>query len=216
MDLFNRWSEASEHVDLLGEDAYREQLVQVLSRVVPRDCAAARFGCTRRMDRSCQEPEVCAQDPPPGAGEAVHREGPRPGGCDHYVGWWGDSFALRISFGAGDRHRAVQWDRRLWIDGLPIADDQTLDECGHWLDDRFFVILAEGPDDHPAQSFGWDSLASTIRSVVVHDADRGSTVVLVPAAEERWTNPAVVRNGDVLLIYPDRVGGAPDRTLRVF
>ncbi|WP_106317778.1 hypothetical protein [Actinoplanes italicus] len=215
VDLFNRWTESSEHVEMLGEDAYREQLVRLLSRAVPRDCAASGFGCTRRIDRSCREPEICSQNPPATAGEAVHREGPLPGGCDRYFGWWGGSSVLRVAFSAGDRHRAVHWDGRLWIDGLPIADDQTLDEYGRWLDDRFFVILAEGPPDHPAQTFTWDTPVSTIRSVVVHDADQGSTTVLTPTAEETWTNPTVVRNGAVLLIHPDQAGSAPDRTLPV-
>ncbi|GAB7051507.1 hypothetical protein [Catenuloplanes indicus] len=216
VDLFNRWHEAGEHVALLGEAAYREQLVRTLSRAVPRDCAAARFGCTRRMDRACRNPEICAQDPLPGTGAAVHREGPVPGGCDHYVGWWGDSYGLRVAFSAGDRHRAVQWDRKLWIDGAPIAAEQSLDEYGAWLDERFFVILAEGPDDHPDQAYIWDSPVSAIRSLVVHDADRAATLVLVPTAGERWTNPTVVRDGDVLLVHPDRDGGAADRTLPVY
>lgn len=215
VDLFNRWNEYSEHVALLGEDVCREQLLELLSRVAPRDCAASRFGCTRRIDRSCREPGICSQDPDPRVGGAVFREGPMPGGCDHYAGRWGDSLVVRVSFSAADRHRAVGWGGSLWIDGLPVADDQILDESGQWLDDRFFVILAEGPADHPAQSFTPGSLVSTILSVVVHDADRKVTTVLVPRADEEWTNPVVVRDGDVLLIYPAEPGDAPDRTLPV-
>ncbi|MEU4623303.1 hypothetical protein AB0G04_25445 [Actinoplanes sp. NPDC023801] len=204
VDLFNRWNESSEHVALLGEDAYREQLVQVLSRVVPRDCAASGFGCTRRIDRRCREPETCSQDPSGDAGEAVHREGPLPGGCDHYYGWRGDEDPLRVRFSAGNRHRAVEWDGRIWIDGVPIAEDHILDEYGDWLDDRFFVTSARTFDE-----------ASTTRSVIVHDADRGSTVIVVPTVHEKWTKPTVVRDGGVLLVYPDRTGGAPARTLPV-
>ncbi|MEU4624788.1 hypothetical protein AB0G04_33055 [Actinoplanes sp. NPDC023801] len=149
------------------------------------------------------------------AAEAARREGPVPGGCADYYGWWGDGFTLRITFGPGDRHCAIQWDRSLWIDGIAIAEHETLDDYGMWLDDRFFVIAAEGPNDHPAQSFVWDSLVSTIRSLVVHDAGQGTTIVLVPTPGERWTDPTVSRDGDVLLIHPDRSGGPPARTLPI-
>ncbi|MEV4280698.1 hypothetical protein [Actinoplanes xinjiangensis] len=204
VDLFNRWVESSEHVALLGEEAYREQLLQSLSRVAPRDCAAAGFGCTRRSDRPCREPEICAQNPSADTGETVHREGPLPGGCDHYYGWRGDDDPLQVYFSAGSRHRAVAWDGRIWIDGDPLAEDHAFAYGGDWLDDRFFMALGQKRDE-----------SMTISSVVVHDADRRSTVILVPTVEETWTQPTVVRDGGVLLVYPDRTGGAPDRTLPI-
>ena len=203
VDLFNRWDEHSEHVALLGEDAYREQLVQVLSRVAPRDCAASGFGCTRRSDRRCQAPEICSQDPAADADEAVSREGPLPGGCDHYYGWQGDD-PVEVRFSAGNRHRAVEWDGRIWINGALIAHDAISSDRGEWIDDRFFVISGSGFDALPAA-----------RSLLVYDADRRSRTVLVPAAPEKWTNPRVVREGDVLLVYPDRTSDTPDRTLPV-
>ncbi|MEU4690522.1 hypothetical protein [Actinoplanes sp. NPDC023714] len=215
VDLFTRWKEAGALVDLLGEDVYRDQLVRLLSRVDPRDCAAAGFGCTRRLDRSCQGPQICSRDPSAEAAGAAGREGPVPGGCDTFYGWWDGSYPVRVAFSPGDRHRAVHWDRDLWIDGAAVAGDQTLDDYGSWLDERFFVIAAEGPDDHPAQSYVWDSLYSTIRSLVVHDADRGTTLILVPTPEERWTQPEAVRDGDRLLIHPDGPGGEPDRVLPI-
>ncbi|MEU8241317.1 hypothetical protein AB0C07_23980 [Actinoplanes missouriensis] len=219
VELYTRATARDEYQYLLGDDAYREQLIGILGRAQPRDCAAARFGCTRRSDRACRGPEICSQDRSPDDRE-VHREGPLPGACDTFYGDLGPEERLRVAFSAGERHRAVLWhDRvltgRLWIDGVPVGADVFLGEWGRWLDDRFYVIEVNGPDDHPEQEYGFGG--AVINSVLIHDADRSSSRVLEPTADERWTTPWVVREGDELLVFPDRqaaeAGASPDRTL---
>ncbi|MEU4427960.1 hypothetical protein AB0F81_45680 [Actinoplanes sp. NPDC024001] len=216
LEVFTRWNEADEYLYLLGDAAYRDHLVGLLSRAVRRDCAAAGFGCTRRSDRSCHGPEVCAREPAAVPGQ----EGPVPGGCDTYTGFWGNHLRLHVRFSAGDRHRAVVWvdDReatRLWVDGVPVGEQETIDPYGRWLDDRFYVVEVGGPDEHPEQDYTMGELVTVITSVLIHDADRVRTTVLVPEAHEIWIGPRVVRRGDVLEIYPDRDATAPDRTLPI-
>lgn len=64
---------------------------------------------------------------------------------------------MRFS-GGEDRHRAVFCRDtagsavRLWVDGVPVGSGGGLDSYGHWLDGRFLVVQAEGPDCHPLQS----------------------------------------------------------------
>jgi hypothetical protein len=220
VEVLTRWQQADEYLDLLGDVAYREQLVQVLSRAVARDCAAAGFGCTRRSDRSCQGPEVCAQDPVADPG----REGPVPGGCDTFTGTWGDHLQVWVGFSAGHRHSAVMWwdDRDrvlLWVDGTPVGEQHTLDRYGHWISDRHFVVQVQGPQEHPAQAYAIGSLVTTVRSVLIHDAEQAVTQLLEPRSDETWTDPSIVRHGDELRVYPDRTavvaGAPPDRTLPI-
>ncbi|MEU4563229.1 hypothetical protein AB0F72_33030 [Actinoplanes sp. NPDC023936] len=224
VELYTRATAEDEYRYLLGDDAYRRQLIQILARVAPRDCAAARFGCTRRMDRACRGPEICSQDRPAGADGTpdgrVRREGPLPGACDTFYRETYAGERVRVEFSAGDRHRAVTWTDdqvrvRLWIDGVRVGERIRLGEWGRWLDDRFYVIEVDGPDDHPEQDYGFGG--SVINSVLIHDADRSSDRVLEPGPGERWTTPWVVRAGDELLIFPDRqaaeAGASPDRTL---
>ncbi|WP_433831546.1 hypothetical protein ACQP2E_13795 [Actinoplanes sp. CA-015351] len=212
VELFTRWQEADEYRYVLGDDAYQMQLIEILTRARPRDCAAAGFGCTRRMDRACSGPSICSRDPLPAAGDDPHREGPVPGGCDSFHG--GDD--LRVRFSAGDRHKAVQWSMSLWINGVRVGAGLRLASRGWWLDDRFFVVPAEGPDEHPAQEYTMGDLVSVIQSVLIHDAASSTTQVLVPGPAELWTDPWVVRDGDELHVYPDRdTGRAPDRTLTI-
>lgn len=99
----------------------------------------------------------------PPAAEAVsrgEREGPVPGACAGFHGFR-DDFEVHIRFsGAGDRHRTVFWRdtarpaTRLWVDDAPVGWGAGLDSYGHWLDGRFLVVQAEGPDSHPRQSYG--------------------------------------------------------------
>ncbi|WP_229073422.1 hypothetical protein [Actinoplanes sp. DH11] len=213
VELFTRSHEARDYLELLGEEAYRAQALALLSRARRRDCAAAGLGCSRRLDRSCQAPEVCAADP---AGPLTAR-GPAPGGCDSY--WWStDARTVTVYFTADDRHRAILWYERqegvrLWVDGTAAGADQTLDTYGRWLDDRFFVVGCEGPQDHPAQEYTMGSLVSTIQSVLVHDAGSGTTRVFEPGPDERWTDPTVRRRDNQLLIFADRQKETPDRVI---
>ncbi|GLW31106.1 hypothetical protein [Actinoplanes regularis] len=206
LELFTRRNESDEYRHLLGADAYRDQVVEVLSRAQPRDCAAAGFGCTRRIDRACRGPEICSQDRAAGPDDRVHREGPLPGACDSFHLELPEGH-VRIGFSAGDRHRAVLWwesslGTMLWIDGTRIGRDLTLDTSGRWLDDRFYLTHAAGPEDHPAQAYEPGGLSSRIRSVLLHDADRSSTRLLSPNPDELWTDPWIVRDGESLLVYP--------------
>jgi hypothetical protein len=198
--LAERCRASDEYREMLGADAYQEQLLELLARAGRRDCAAAGLGCTRRLDRSCREPAVCVQDP-----AALVSEGPAPGGCDTYHG--GDDLVVRFS--PGDRHRAVLTRQpvALWIDGVPVITDQTMDFHGRWLDDRHFAVQCEGPDEHPAQSYGMGPLFSKILTLLIVDADQGTTTILVPGPEDLWTAPWPEWNGDGWTVRPDRDNG---------
>ncbi|MFF3416028.1 hypothetical protein ACFYW9_15235 [Streptomyces sp. NPDC002698] len=222
-ELLAWWQQAR---DGMSREAYGERLAALLSAASPRDCAAAGFGCTRRMDRVCREPSVCRLDPvAPSAAEEVsrgEREGPVPGACGGFHGFRGD-FEVHVRFsGDGDRHRAVLWrdtagsEVRLWVDGVPVGSGAVLDSYGHWLDGRFLVVRAEGPDGHPLQSYGPGTLVTGIVSVLIHDAVHGSTRMLVPEPHERWTDPQVALAGETLRVYATReavAADAPDRIL---
>jgi hypothetical protein len=206
VELLTRRNESDEYQYFLGVDAYREQLVQVLSRAQPRDCAAAGFGCTRRIDRACRGPEICTRDRADGPGDRVRREGPVPGACDSFYLEFGQGGHVWAEFSAGDRHCAVLWwesspGGMLWVDGTRVGQDQTLDGSGRWLDGRFYTVQAVGPEDHPSQEYVMGSLVSRIKSVLLHDAERSSTRLLAPSLEEIWTDPWIVRDGESLLVY---------------
>lgn len=221
LELFTRWNEGDEYRYLLGADAYRDQLVDVLSRAQPRDCAAAGFGCTRRIDRVCRGPEICSRGRAGDADDRVHREGPLPGACDSFYLDLGQGHVW-VEFSAGDRHRAVLWwesapGGMLWVDGARVGQDQALDVAGRWLDDRFYAVQAAGPQDHPAQDYELGSLGHRIRSVLLHDAERSSTRLLTPGPGELWTDPWMVRDGDSLVVYAkvgDVEAGIPPTRIR--
>ncbi|MFH0179140.1 hypothetical protein ACIA6D_42615 [Streptomyces cacaoi] len=219
-ELLIQWQRARDGMRRIGRDAYAERLVALLSAASARDCAAVGFGCTRRMDRVCREPSVCRLDPavPSAAEEASRgeREGPVRGACAGFHGSWAD-FEVHVRFSGGDdRHRAVFWHDmaasavRLWVDGVPVGAGADLDSYGHWLDGRFLVVAAEGPDDHPRQSYGPGLLVTRIVSVLIHDAAHGSTRTLVPGPHERWTDPQVVLAGESLRVYATREARAAD------
>jgi hypothetical protein len=217
LDLFARWQQAGEFLALLGPDGYRQSLLELLSRAEPRDCAAAGFGCTRRVDRACRAPEVCSLDP--GAGPP--REGPVPGACDAFWGYYGNDLRLQVRFSGRSGHRAVSWTdgqdpARLWVDGVPVGPEHVLESSGYWVGGRFFVADAQGPDEHPAQRYVPGELVTTILSVLIHDAEERSTLLLVPEPHELWTDPCVRHHGGILYVYPDpaaRDADRPDRRL---
>jgi hypothetical protein len=223
LDLLTRWHEAGDYMYLLGNDAYRETMVELLSRAAPRDCAAAGFGCTRRIDRACRAPDVCSQEPAPDVVGDGPREGPVPGACGGFYGNYGDNLRIWIRFSARNRHRAVFWvdDRdpvMLWVDGLPVGREHWLDTLGYWVGDRFLVVEVQGPEAHPAQRYVISALVTAIVSVLIYDAELSSTLLLVPEPDELWTDPRVVRHGDALDIYPDLAAldaGKPDRSLSI-
>lgn len=225
-ELFAWWRQAGDGTRRVGREAYGERLAALLSAASPRDCAAAGFGCTRRMDRVCREPSVCRLAPAaPSAAEEDsrgEREGPVQGACGGFHGFRGD-FEVHVRFsGVGDRHRAVFWRdmpgsaTRLWVDGAPVGSGAGLDSYGHWLDGRFLVVQAEGPDSHPRQSYGPGTLTTGIVSVLIHDAAHGSTRMLIPEPHEGWTDPQVVPAGDTLRVYATRealAADVPDRIM---
>ncbi|MFF1442491.1 hypothetical protein [Streptomyces sp. NPDC058295] len=224
-ELLVWWQQARDGMRQVGRDAYGERLVALLSAASARDCAAAGFGCTRRIDRACRAPSVCRLDPAvPSVAEEVprgEREGPVPGACGGFHGSWGD-FEVHVRFSGGDdRHSAVFWHDmaasavRLWVDGVPVGAGVGLDSYGQWLG-RFLVVQAEGPDDHPRQSYGPGLLVTGIVSVLIHDVAHGSTQTLIPGPHERWTDPQVVLDGETLRVYASREARAadvPDRIL---
>ncbi|MDH6538637.1 hypothetical protein [Streptomyces sp. SPB4] len=215
------WADAAEQTERLGEDGYRERLGELLSRLSPRDFAALGFGCTRRIDRACREPQTCSQDPdPPPAGSApLPRHGPVAGACS---GFWDcySRFAVRAAFSADDGHLAVtvqgQWSTvMLWVDGIRVEAPNSLDETGYWVDDRFYVTEMAAPDDHPLQGHvGMGAIA--VLSLVIHDVATATTHVLDPEPHQNWSCPvAALRDGEWRL-YPTleaRDADHPDRVL---
>ncbi len=205
----------------LGEDAYRERLGELLSRLAPRDFAALGLGCNRRIDRSCREPETCSLDPvPPAPGEKpVERHGPVAGACSAFVDCY-SPFAIRADFTADDRHRAVvvEGDRSgamLWVDGIRVHAPDYLDETGYWVDDRFYVTEMVGPHDHPLQGIPAMGSMADVLSLVIHDVTTATTHVLDPEPHESWTDPVAWRVNGEWHVFPDREAAAarhPDRT----
>ncbi|MEU2158842.1 hypothetical protein ABZ532_28180 [Streptomyces sp. NPDC019396] len=222
-DLIVWWWYESELRRRLGDRTYQDHFARLLAQASPRDCAALSLGCTRRTDRSCRGPETCALDPDLSAERLRHRTGPVPGACDSFCDF--DGVALHIDFTSDDRHRAVVMRDQerggrmsLWVNGVPAAHGASLDWGGYWLDDRHYVIQAEGPDGHPEQALAMGTLCCAIMSLVIHDAELAETRVLVPEPTELWNYPQVRRHGDTLHVYADpeaAEAGRPDRVLPV-
>uniref|UniRef100_A0AAU2JI20 Uncharacterized protein n=1 Tax=Streptomyces sp. NBC_00049 TaxID=2903617 RepID=A0AAU2JI20_9ACTN len=223
VDLIHWWFDEAELTALVGEDRYVERLGELLSQASARDIAAMGLGCTRRVDRACRFAEVCSQDPvvPPGEKLASHRHGEVPGACSSFI----DCFSkheIDVTFADGDRHRSVLLFRdhpgeaRLWVDGVRVGEGEWLDKGGFWEGERFFTIRIEGPEDHPEQGIGaMGNQLCTIVSLLIHDAQRGTTRILVPEATESWTDPVLAVRDGAGWVYPTRearaAGGAPDR-----
>ncbi|MFD5424403.1 hypothetical protein [Streptomyces sp. NPDC127084] len=222
-DLMVWWWYESDLRRLLGDRTYQDRFAALLAQAAPRDCAALSLGCTRRTDRSCRAPETCALDPDLSVRRLRNRTGPVPGACDGFVDF--RAFELFIDFTSDDRHRAVVMRNNeiggrlsLWVNGVPAAHGPSLEWGGYWLDDRHYVIQAEGPEDHPAQTHTMSTLCCTIISLIVHDAERAETQLLEPEATELWTDPRVRRHGDALHVYADAEAaeaGRPDRVLPI-
>jgi hypothetical protein len=218
------WWDGGDIRSRIGDMPYQERLVDLLSRASPRDCAAMGLGCTRRIDRSCREPETCGQDPIglSSAGAAAYRVGPVPGACGSFVDCWSD-LGLHVEFSGDDRHRAVhmrdrnRWgDVGVWVDGVRLMVDACLDQSGYWVGDRFYVLQAAGPEDHPDQEIAFGLLGYRILSLVIHDARRRTTRVFVPDPSETWTHPSVRLESDQLHLYADEAavtGDRPDRSV---
>ncbi|MEU5532216.1 hypothetical protein [Streptomyces sp. NPDC020362] len=99
-----------------------------------------------------------------------------------------------------------------------MAEGAALEHSGYWADERFHVVQAAGPENHPEQGLATGNLGCSILSLVVHDAERATPQVLVPGTEETWTCPVLRVDGDRLLVYPDdqaHEAGLPDRVLPI-
>ncbi|WP_405828663.1 hypothetical protein [Streptomyces sp. NBC_00105] len=225
-DLLHWWSDEADLTALVGEHRYVERLAELLSQAAPRDVAAMGLGCSRDVERSCRFAETCSLDPvvPPGGKIAGHRNGAVPGACTSFIDCW-SRHEIDVTFTAGDRHRSVLLFRggpseaRLWVDGVRVGEDELLDKGGHWVEERFFVIQVEGPEDHPRQGLGHiGAQLYAIVSLLVHDAERHTTRVFVPDRTEHWTDPVLrVRNGTGYVYATPEADAAdtPDREFPV-
>ncbi|MGW1894409.1 hypothetical protein ACWCP6_29835 [Streptomyces sp. NPDC002004] len=226
VDLLVWWrDEGNDLLALVGPGRYRDRLAELLSRAAPRDVAAMGIGCTRRIDRPCRDPRTCSQDPADGPQDRTrYRMGPVPGACSDFKDCW-SAYGIDVEFTASDRHRAVHIQDPsefsmvgLWVDGVRVAEGVSLEQSGYWADERFYVVQAEGPEDHPEQSPVMGNLGYHVLSLVVHDVERAATRMLVPEATETWTDPMLLVDGDTLCVYPDpkaRAAGRPDRVIPV-
>ncbi|MEV4316787.1 hypothetical protein [Actinocrispum sp. NPDC049592] len=222
VELFTWWYEADGYVGLVGEEAFRDHVVDLLCRASRRDCAAAGLGCARRVDRACPQPAVCGQDPRADMRGADRERGPVPGACGTFHGYWRD-VGLRVFFSDDDRHRAVFWRTGnnppgLWVNGNQVHADVTIESWGYWVGDRFFVVSAEGPAGHPEQVYGPGELVTKIVSLLIFDAHHASSQLLVPRSTENWETPRVVLHETALSVYANRdacTAGKADRVLPV-
>ncbi|MEV7417424.1 hypothetical protein [Streptomyces sp. NPDC089919] len=217
------WSRADDLTALIGAERYEERLVELLGAAAPRDLAALGLGCNRRSDRSCREPGVCGLDPVPAAdgGRPAVRSGPVAGACSGFTDLW-TPFRIRVEFTADDRRSAVLLARdsaaeaRLWVDGVPVAHGEWLDDFGYWQEDRYFVIDVAGPPDHPKQGHtGMPGRLEDIVSVLVHDAERGATHLLAPEPHQTWECPVVRVTGGQARVYADLAAYEAGRVDRV-
>ncbi len=130
-----------------------------------------------------------------------------------------DDYVLHVSDSVGGTHRAVAWSypapgpRRVWIDGRAIepAPDAPFELLsGHWISEDVFVGDVTGPDDHPAQDFGFGGHPHILGLLVV-DARRGRTRVFQPAASETWTSPLLTVQDGRWHLFASGKASAPDR-----
>lgn len=225
VDLLHWWYDEAELTALVGEERYVERLGELLSQASARDVAAMGIGCTRRVDRACRFAETCSQDPvvPPGEKLASYRHGEVPGACSSFLDCW-SKHQIDVTFADGDDHRSVLLFRdhpgkaRLWVDGVRVGEGEGLDNGGYWEDERYFTIRIEGPKDHPEQGLGdMGRELCNIVSLLIHDAERGTTRILVPEATESWTDPVLDVTDGTGRVYPTRearaAGGTPDRII---
>ncbi|MFE9630952.1 hypothetical protein [Streptomyces sp. NPDC006463] len=223
VDLIHWWFAEAELTALVGEERYVERLGELLSQAAARDIAAMGLGCTRRVDRACRFAEICSQDPvvPPGEKLESYRHGGIPGACSSFIDCW-SKHEIDVTFADGDSHRSVLLFRdhpgkaRLWVDGVRVGEGEWLDKGGFWVDERFFTIRIEGPKDHPEQGLGhMGAQLYNIVSLLIHDAERGTTRILVPEDTENWTDPVLAVRDGMGWVYPTRedraAGGTPDR-----
>ncbi|MEU6309490.1 hypothetical protein [Streptomyces sp. NPDC047014] len=227
VDLLQWWHAESELTALVGEERYVERLGELLSQASARDVAAMGLGCTRRVDRACRFAETCSQDPvlPPGGKLASYRHGGVAGACSSFSDCYSKQ-QIDVTFADGDRHRSVLLYRdhpaeaRLWVDGVRVGEGKWLDKGGFWEAERFFFIRIEGPENHPEQGPGEiGTYLYNIVSLLIHDAERGTSRILVPEDTESWTDPMLAVRDGMAYVYPTRedraAEGTPDRVFPV-
>ncbi len=188
--LVDALSHPDKYRELLGREAWFSMMLPLLSRVRVESLAIIGFE---------HEPRPC-----------------RDAWQTH------DDYAINVSDSPGDTYRAVEWThpapglRRLWIDGRAIVDEAgaplELVGYGTWLSEDLFVAELPGPDDHPAQDFGFGGWP-VILGLLVVDAGRGRTHVLQPTATERWTDPRLREQDGRWHVHATDSATEPDRVI---
>ncbi|GAA3031813.1 hypothetical protein GCM10010448_12250 [Streptomyces glomeratus] len=160
----------------------RNVTVPVLSNACPSPrlgMAAIGIGCTRRIDRPCRDPKTCSQDPADGRADNLwNRTGPAPGACSGFTDCW-TAYGIDVAFTPDHRHRAVHIQApsgrcMLWVDGVRVAEGLALEHSGYRVGERFYVVQAAGPENHPEQGPAMGDLGWNILSLVVHDVERAT------------------------------------------
>jgi hypothetical protein len=132
--------------------------------------------------------------------------------------------AARAQLSPAGRHQAMfaanlgvlMGGAALWLDGQPVAvprfDDGSsrLGDRGHWLGERFFCVPVGGLYDHPLHGPPNLQALGRLYGVLVCDLARGVQQLVLPRADQAWTAPVVVSDGQQLVLYgspADRAAG---------
>ena len=131
-----------------------------------------------------------------------------------------DDYVISVCDSLGGSHRAIRWEhpapgpRRLWIDGraiVPALDAPfELLSGGGWVSEDLFVGELHGPEDHPAQDFGFGG-HPIILGLLAMDARRGRTHVFQPTAAENWTGPRLEVQDGRWHLFATETSTTPDR-----
>ena len=130
---------------------------------------------------------------------------------------------------AAARHRAVciGWiddaTARVWVDGsalaVPADDDawpQANPHASGWCGERWYFIETAGLFSHPGQDAASTGRLSTMRGLLVWDAELKRQRIELPRDGERWTSPRLRLEDNRLCVYAtrDAVGdGSPAREI---
>lgn len=131
-------------------------------------------------------------------------------------GSWLDHGCLAtVEFSGDARHRAITigWTidetARAWVDGaeLPVpwmdGERPSANPYGAgWCGDRWYFVELADLHDHPGQAPGVPRLLSTMRGLLVWDAETARARIERPRDDERWTAPRLVLQGDSLYLLP--------------
>jgi|SRR5882672_4388876 len=107
-----------------------------------------------------------------------------------------------------------------WIDGQPVVlppgqpAGLQLDSIAQWLDAHTLAIQVGGLD-HPLADPRVHTALGDMRGLLLHDAARSQSTVVLPAPDERWGDPVAKRQGRSVAIFAERdqPSAAPARVL---